>query len=157
MTEPIIIDGCNVAECEFCAEDLNFDKRYYCDEIVHDDCSAIFECKDRPDCYFKQLQMLKQKNEYLEDEKREKIKLLEQVIKSLYPNANDDELFDAAFNCVFIDDIKQLKKDNEELKQALEEIKHHLLFAERATTASNYVKNIKKIAMIVGEVLNEQK
>ena len=60
MTKEIIIDGCNVAECEFYVED------YYCEELIDDSCSPIFQCKDRINCYFKQLQRLKKELEIKE-------------------------------------------------------------------------------------------
>ena len=54
MTEEIIIDGVNVAECEFYE---------LCGCI--DDNHELNQCKDNPNCYYKQLQRLKQENEKL--------------------------------------------------------------------------------------------
>ena len=50
------------------------------------------------DSYQPILQALKDEIKYLEEEKKEKIQLLEQIINILYPNANDDELFTITFN-----------------------------------------------------------
>lgn len=59
----ILIDGYNVAECEFISESNK------CDVL------EIFECEDYPNCYFKQLQRMKAENEEL----KEKVKLLDSM------------------------------------------------------------------------------
>ena len=45
---------------------------------------------------------------YLKQNK-EKIDIIEQMIKILYPNASDDELYDVTFNGEYIDKLKELK------------------------------------------------
>lgn len=64
MTKEIIIDGVNVAECGFYHPEID----NYChialafsDDYVDND-HTYLECKQNPNCYFKQLQRLKEKN-----------------------------------------------------------------------------------------------
>ena len=70
MTEEIIIDGCNVAECNFYTKGIS-------DFCVEKD----WYCADIKDCYYKQLQRLKAENEEL---KREN----EILIEKAYRNAD---------------------------------------------------------------------
>ena len=189
MTEPIIIDGVNVAECVYAilpknqcpAKSMPYAKETSCIACKEHNTKLNF-CKNNPDCYFKQLKRLEKENEMLEEEKQEKIHLLEQIIKTLYPNADDDTLFDIAFNCSFIEDTQKLKQENEELKEKNSELLNlannggALLIAEKAKTDkykqaleeirkeigdlhdnANRLINLQKILDIINEVLNEQK
>ena len=137
MTEPIIIDGVNVVGCNFCTEDSDFDKCYYCDELVHDDCSPIFECKDRFDCYFKQLQRLKQENEELKKELDFKEK-----------QSNDFMIKSGEM-------VEKLNNLMTKYKQALENIKQFLIYADHSNTGSKYFENVEKALNIAKEVLND--
>ena len=168
MSEPIIIDGVNVAECEFLRK---------CVIPDNEGCSVDDSlCCDVGNCYFKKLKRLEKENEEL----KEKVNNYRLYGSStvIQPNNHTNTEFDLLCqkNENLEQENEQLKAENDrqketiiylqnydmchktliQYKQALEEIKHHLLFAERATTASNYVINIKKIAMIVGEVLNDR-
>lgn len=72
----IEIDGVNVADCEHLWKDnsvidlnfcrINFDNNYFSNGIPCCD-----KCNKHPDCYFKQLQRAKAKNEKLKAEKDE--------------------------------------------------------------------------------------
>lgn len=57
MTEEIIVDGVNVAECRYFGG--NSDTKCHMG-LNYTDC---FECGELSECYFKQLQRLKQENE----------------------------------------------------------------------------------------------
>ena len=59
---------------------------------------------------------LKEEIKYLEEEKKEKIQLLERIIKILYPNASDDELFTVTFNSEYIDKLKKIQQTLQEIK-----------------------------------------
>lgn len=92
MTEEIIIDGVDVAGCEHFKINRGFN------------CYKGYNCTDKEcsDCYYKELKHLQREN-------KEKIDIIEQMIKILYPNSNDDELYDATFNGEYIDELKELK------------------------------------------------
>lgn len=61
MSEEIIIDGVNVTECE------HYTTMEDCDGI-HDLCEQIDDyCSIKKNCYYKQLQRLKQENEELKE------------------------------------------------------------------------------------------
>lgn len=62
--------------------------------------------------------------------KRDKIKLLEQVINILYPDASDNELYDVAFNIEFIDKLKELQAENDILHISIEKLKGDLYITE---------------------------
>ena len=140
MTKEIIIDGCNVAECGYfedmheCPDNLN--GGYY---IQHCYCGLQGDnyciCEQNPNCYFKQLQKLKQENEYLKQE----------VETWKYQTIKSDELADADF-------IKAKK-----YKQALENIKQFLIYADHSNTGNKYFENVEKALNIANEVLDEQK
>lgn len=104
----IMIDGVNVSRCK----NYRPKDRFTCYPY-------ICNCHQKPDCYYKQLQRKEQECIMLEEEKSEKINLLEQVIIALYPNADDDELFEVAFNAEFIDKVKTIAQECEELKKQL--------------------------------------
>jgi predicted RNase H-like nuclease (RuvC/YqgF family) len=62
MTEEIIIDGVNVAGCEFYFKD----KKYSCDlSFINQE--ELCKCDDVQDCYYKQLKRLEQENKDLKD------------------------------------------------------------------------------------------
>lgn len=76
---------------------------------------------------------LKEEIKYLEEEKKEKIQLLEQIINILYPNANDDELFTITFNCEYIDKLKKIQQTLQEIKKIAEAPKPFIDFSETKT------------------------
>ena len=82
-------------------------------------------CKNNPNCYFKQLQRLKEENENLKYENevlKIKYEAIKQINGSLMEGISKDVL---KFSHEYIEkeQTKRLKKENKELKQALEEIK----------------------------------
>lgn len=91
MTKKIIIDGVNVVGCEHLYGGNN------CDDIK---LSSIYCAKNN--CRYKEYKHLQREN-------KEKIDIIEQMIKILYPNASDDELYDVTFNGEYIDKLKELK------------------------------------------------
>lgn len=77
----IYIDGCNVAEC-----------KYY----HYKGCSANgLQCKNCPDCYFKQLQRLKAENEKLKAENEKLEKNIEALENKLQLRMASDKESDA--------------------------------------------------------------
>ena len=91
MTEEIIINGVNVAECE----------HLYGDNCCDDTKLSSVDCA-KNNCRYKEYKHLQREN-------KEKIGIIEQMIKILYPNASDDELYDVTFNGEYIDKLKELK------------------------------------------------
>ena len=62
MKNEVIIDGCNVIECEF-YDDLECNA--YRQEYWEPQDNTKDLCKEHPNCYFKQLQRVKSENEKL--------------------------------------------------------------------------------------------
>lgn len=73
MSEKVIIDGVNVAECEL--KCINSDCGLYYAEVYNtsDEIKYSFKCEANPDCHYKQLQRTKAKNKRL-NEKLETIR-----------------------------------------------------------------------------------
>ena len=67
MSEEIIIDGVNVAECGFYHPE--YDNYCHIALAFSEDYGECLECQDNPDCYYKQLQRLKQENKILKERK----------------------------------------------------------------------------------------
>ena len=68
MTEEIIIDGVNVAGCEYCVENPLRDIKYSCNCRGYEKDNGLhihLKCENNPNCYYKQLQRLKQEEQYL--------------------------------------------------------------------------------------------
>lgn len=137
MSEEIIIDGINVAECGFhCWKHTG-------NELIENYC-AIFnnKCLRNPDCYYKQLQRLKQENEELKAK-------YENVLNLAKQNADANEY------C-----LKELETKFEKYKQALEEVRDILCFGK--TFYDGYWDNPEtftqsdKIILKINEVLNEK-
>ena len=110
MTEEIIIDGVNVAGCYFyykgecrCEQNcIDDDKGETIKELFYREPEHNkWECEPSKDCYYKQLQILKQENEKL----KEKFKQ--------FFNIDNQECWDLAF----------LNNENANYRSALEEIK----------------------------------
>ena len=114
MTEPIIIDGCNVAECT----------SFQLGNCNNDDTLSI-ECVKNKNCYFKQLQRLKKENE--------------EILKQLEFSRTYKTVLDA---------------ERINYKQALENIKQFLIFADHSSTGDKYFENVEKALNIAREVLN---
>jgi hypothetical protein len=70
MTEEIIIDGVNVAGCEFCNPNPLYKIEYacYCRGYIQDDGLHVhLSCEHNPNCYYKQLKRLEQENRELKE------------------------------------------------------------------------------------------
>ena len=68
MSEEIIIDGVNVAECEYYIQDYqranNIEGRYeHCKDVCELNGDNYFYCKMNKNCYYKQLKRLQAENE----------------------------------------------------------------------------------------------
>ena len=133
MSEKIIIDGVNVAECSY----YNEENKPYCCEIWDNECEA-------QNCYFKQLQRLKQENEELkkrcEDWAMEtvktqgiidgceiKIERLKQENKKLkeYKNEAKIEYENLLINRNdFAERAEKLEQENKELKEDINKRTH---------------------------------
>ena len=61
MENEVIIDGCNVAECMFVQTDHYLETPCCIMKIARNEVIGI--CKNRPNCYFKQLQRAKAESE----------------------------------------------------------------------------------------------
>ena len=131
MSKEIIIDGVNVAECEYYVDTLkypdNLNGGYY---IQHCYCSLQGDsyciCNKNKNCYYKQLQRLKQENEEL----KEKI-----------------NTYVCSTNC-----HKYIQADK--YKQALEDIKDRLIAVTEDEPKST-TKLILDLRPIIERVLNE--
>ena len=98
MSEEIIIDGVNVYWCTY--SKIGIDKRCYCEEHLYDDGTPVFKCKEEKNCYFKQLQRLKQENERLQ----------------MLTCANCGEQFLSPDGAELYEKNVQLQEENEQLK-----------------------------------------
>ena len=109
-----INDGINVAECTY--SKIGIDKRCYCEEHLYNDGTPVFKCKEEKDCYFKQLQRLKQENEKLKAMSNEIYNNTEQIINKYnkYDGEKENELVEV---------INKTTDKKNKYKQALEEIR----------------------------------
>ena len=89
MTEEIIINGVNVAGCYWKCKDGDC-AMYYADlSADNNELEFGFNCEDNPDCYYKQLQRLKQENEKL----RNRVKELEDCEDIFYQENQDNRKY----------------------------------------------------------------
>lgn len=107
----------------------------YCEGL---DCAI---CDEKEPCIYKianeleeKLQAKEQECKGLEEEKLDRQNALTEMINILYPNADDDELFNAVFNSEYID---QLKEVVEQLKSKEKECERWKEYFETAKEASN--------------------
>jgi predicted RNase H-like nuclease (RuvC/YqgF family) len=125
MTEEIIIDGVNVAGCEFAVKPIN-DNRIKCHCVkgllqiakMHEQPESVKSglCENNPNCYYKQLKRLEQENKELE----------------AYKDINED--FKKAWG--------ELNEKYKQLRSALEEIR---ILATKNVSIENFVKIQNKI------------
>lgn len=129
--EPVYIDGINISECAYALAPVNYQKEISCIACKASITKLNF-CKRNPDCYFKQLkrkelEYCKLKQEYDEafgaiDNVRQAKEDLQKENKDLRKEiafGNNGTLSDKIRAEVF----KDLNKENNQLKQALEEIR----------------------------------
>lgn len=155
MSEEIIIDGVNVGECSY----YNKENKPYCCEIWDNECEA-------QNCYYKQYLCLKQELQKYKDMEAKGLEEFKDVGGcwgcGLKLQLNRD-----------IEDIKQLKQENEKLKErnkklelahkytcseklykhALEEIRE--ITKELKQTKIPFCEIEEKIQNIINEVLND--
>lgn len=110
MTEEIIIDGVNVAGCEFCKPNPLYKIEYacHCRGCVQDDGLHVHSsCEHNPNCYYKQLKCKEQENKELKED----------VLK-----------WQKAFSRQYqINENKGYSKAEENYRSALEEIKNNFM------------------------------
>lgn len=148
MTKEIIIDGCNVAECEYAilpknqcpAKSMPYAKETSCIACKEHNTKLNF-CKNNPDCYFKQLKRLEKENEELkkEFEQYKRYKFLFEKAKKL--KGKTDKW---ARNCL---------KENEDLKDT---IKRFVCQAEcyKHKEAHKYKQTLEEIREIAKDNIN---
>ena len=114
MTEEIIIDGVDVAECEFIADTKN--GLVKCISWVHNNKNPVsghWDCRENKNCYYKQLQRLKQELQRYKDMEAKGLEEFKDIGGcwgcGLQLQLNQD-----------IIDIKQLEQENERLKKELD-------------------------------------
>ena len=135
MSEEIIIDGVNVAEC--CC--YNKDDEPYCCELYTNECEA-------QNCYFKQLQRLKQENEALKKAKSIPIPFIDETLVKESKQENEK--------------LKEIEQDYVNFKIAIADIKNIIEFRFKTAYMTFGLeetrKIIKDIEKIVNEVLNDR-
>ena len=169
--KPIIIDGVNVAKCEYYEEmrELpdNLNGGYY---IQHCYCGLQGDnyciCNKNHNCYFKQLQRLKKENEKLKNKNND---LIEEIASgnidiAILQKENEELKKKKIKSLGFICDCEE----NERYKQALEEIKEIIneqnLISDKPISQSeftlerlcNYEEKYIKIVDKIDEVLNDR-
>lgn len=120
MSNEVIIDGCNVAECE------HFQLLYNSsDEVELYWCNKNVECKDICDCDFKQLQRLK-----------EELTVQKAVAKGFSGGLAQTEKL-----------LEKAKAENEELRLRVREIGEKMSFlnADRVSEIFKYKKALEEI------------
>lgn len=144
MTEEIIIDGVDVAGCEFYLQD----EKHSCDlSFINQE--ELCKCDDVQDCTYKQLKRLEQENKELKAElnkiidEREK-KIEETLLKGCYQSLGSE--------CR----IYELKESK--YRSALEEINRVVKLAHKVEDyllGQDYTDLVDRIEKEINEVLNE--
>lgn len=136
MTKEIIIDGVNILGCKHYDLENNYcDQSYLGEGGLLKNTKNPKRCEQSPNCYFKQLQRLKQENEELKYEiDRQKDTIL------------------------YLQNYDICHKTLIEYKQALEEIKSlaELEVILDVNSRAFYPANIQRILDKINEVLNEK-
>lgn len=105
MSDEVIIDGVNVAECKFFQSEYLEDNSVFCEF-----CTMFYNaCLNNPDCYFKQLQGAKAE---LEQYKKSKQASYEAMQKE----------WNAAIN-----ELRDVKAENEKLQAEIENYKTEIM------------------------------
>ena len=129
MSEEIIIDGVNVAECSY----YNEENKPYCCEIWDNECEA-------QNCYYKQYLRLKQENEWLK--------------KELNFKEKESERFMIGSGEV----LEKLKQENEELKYEIDRQKETIIYLKNYDichkTLIQYEQALEEIREIAKEYMN---
>ena len=150
MQKEIIIDGIDISECEFANA---CDKKMKCTILQDDVCETNPYC-ERYDCYYKQLQRLKQKNEsinkdllterqenatlaynlHLKEQENAELKIVKEQLKKW----NDENLKRQDNMQLWIDLAEEQRKN---YRSALEEIKEIATnYFEECGIPENYFK-----------------
>ena len=142
MSEEIIIDGVNVAECDYILSNLTCIKK----EIKMKKCIKL--CGNIPNCHYKQLQRLKQENEELKARFNEIYNNAEQLANKYnkYDGKKENELAEIINKTT--DERNKYKQENEELKKRCKELdKMTGIFSARlANKYKRALEGIREIA-----------
>lgn len=116
MTEEIIIDGVNVAGCEYFDRDSSLNNCLaHC--IPYPECTCYESCDEHPNCYYKQLKRLEQENKQMKSALEEIRDMVKQANKDICDNCgwhNTDGCSPNGYLCHDLIEIKN--KINEVLK-----------------------------------------
>ena len=136
----ILIDGCNVAECEDYAEKHDILMPYGKIKTYQGYCYSSNDYCNGKDCHFKQLQRLKKENEELKQYKQSKQASYEAMQRE----------WNYAINTLRDVEAKneKLKKELTVSKKLLKETQHYL------NTIGNKTEEIKKASITLAEGLN---
>ncbi len=127
MNEPII-NGIDVSECKYFNKVVN--EEPYCNM----DEEHLYTCSSDENCYYKQLKRLQEENKELKEKN-----------KGLLNLCNNG-------GALLATESAKTKK----YKQALENMKQFLIFADHSNTGNKYFENVEKVLNIANEVLNDR-
>lgn len=104
----VIIDGCNVAECEFFQSEYLEDNSVFCEF-----CTLFYNaCLNNPDCYFKQLQRAKA-------EKQEKVLKMAEAEVEIEKLQAENEKLKAMAGVYSVKLMEKYKKALEDIRELL--------------------------------------
>lgn len=145
MSEEIIIDGVNIAGCDY--YNAKNDKGDWCDLTCTREHAPFFRCESMPNCYYKQFQRLKQENEKLKEENYQLQKSC-QICENFIDGIPCKPLRDMDY------DLQKVINQRDKYINALEEIRERLKSVSYLAPQST--RNLKyAIEDIISEVLNE--
>lgn len=120
MTEEIIIDGVNVAGCNF---RLEREEKQKCECCHATGFGVICDCENWHNCYYKQLKRLEQENAQLKNERTadltKQLKRLQaenEELKQEYKQAHEDFICSDTALRIANTELDELKQENEQLK-----------------------------------------
>lgn len=128
--KPIYLDGVDVSECKHYEKHTFYD----CNETCEDNGAIVCtNCKDNPNCYYKQLQ------------------------KEKFENLNNRQIVESAENLIY--ENSELYKNIKEKEQEREELKKQLENSEKWQIESDlqnarYLKALEEIEEIINNILN---
>lgn len=151
MQNEVIIDSCNVAECEF------FGKYNVCKAYVYTPKSC--GCDYNPNCYFKQLQRAKAENEKLKNRNKLYRKI---IVENQQKYHNRIMILKACIKGeINIDDFKnyaKFQKENKKLKKDIHNIYENCKYCDEFyMDKCNYIKkenNYKQALEDIREFIN---
>lgn len=135
MTEEIIIDGVNVWSCKHYDLENNYcDQSYLGEGGLLKNTKNPKRCEGSPNCYYKQLQRLKQENKLLKD----KCKLLQKTVDNECALCKNDLL------CKKLEKQDNYRSTLQEIKEIAEKDFNH-------TSWEDYAERLKQILKKIAE------